>query len=224
MYALAPPDRWAPPVSGVPPSARAFSPSPSARWGHSVGAGFPRPCAPFPLYLVGPPRQLAEPFPPRAHFLSLRCRTPPVSFAFPAPRRGPAHTHSRTHAEIAGHDARLRTQLLFQHRPHPHSLPCPISHCLALSRTLPLLLGLVGDPRLLCRSSSSPEAMPSDLELCPEVRHPFPCPISSIMLHRRPISASPEFDHGGTPRLRGGQPNWPGPVSPCRSLVYPSLC
>jgi hypothetical protein len=49
-------------------------------------------------------------------------------------------------------------QLFFEHRPHPHSLPCPISCRLALSRALPSLLDLAGDPRPPCRSPSPLEA------------------------------------------------------------------
>jgi hypothetical protein len=58
----------------------------------------------------------------------------------------------------------------------------------------PSLLGLARDPRPPCRSSSSLDTAPSDPELRPEVRHLSLCSISPIMLCRRPISASPEFD------------------------------
>jgi hypothetical protein len=118
--------------------------------------------------------------------------------------------HARTHARSPGSPTTSPAhthQLPFEHRPHPHSLPCPISHSLTLSRALPTPLGLAGDPRPSCRSPSLLDAAPSDPELRSEVRHPFPCPDSSIMPCRRPISASPEFDRGGPPRPRGDRLN-----------------
>jgi hypothetical protein len=157
----------------------------SASWARLISAlnRFPR--APVPSRcVVGPPCQLCLP------------RDPPWTSTHahrdPRPRRPPTHP-----------------QLLFEHRPHPHSLPCPISHSLTLSRALPSPLDLAGDPR---RSPSSPEATPSDPELHLEVRHPFPCSISPIMLCRRLISTSPEFGRGGPPHLRGDGPNWSGLV------------
>jgi hypothetical protein len=133
-----------------------------------------------------------------------RCAVgPPCQLRIP---RDPPWTSS-THAEIPGTSPAQAPQLPFEHLLHPHSLPCPISRRPALSRALPSLLDLVGDPRPPCRSPSPPEAAPSDPELRPEVRHRFPCSVSPIMLCRRPISASSEFGRGGPPRPRGDQPN-----------------
>jgi hypothetical protein len=70
------------------------SPSPSTQWGRCVGASFPRPRTPFPLCLVGPPRQHAEPFPSRPLPLAAPW-DPPVSSAFPAPHCGLARAHAR---------------------------------------------------------------------------------------------------------------------------------
>jgi hypothetical protein len=206
------------------PSARAFSPSPSTQWGHSVAVSCPRLYPPLPLCLAGPPRQRAEPFPTRARSPSLRRGTP---LSAPPSPRPTVDQHARPHARTPRSPATSLThapQLLFEHHPHLHSLPCPVSHSLALSRALPMPLDLAGDPRPPCLSPSSPEATPSDPELRPEVRHPFPCSVSPIMLCRRPISASPEFGRGGPPRPRSDRPNWSGPVPPRRSLVFPSLC
>jgi hypothetical protein len=203
------------------PSARAFSPSPSFKWGRSVGASCPRPCAPFPLCLVGPPRQRTEPFPSHARSLSLRCGTP--LSALPSLRPVvDQHTRTRARAPRSPATSPAHTpQLLFEHRLHPHSLPRPISHSLALSRALPSLLHLAGDPRPPCWSPSSPEATPSDPKLRSEVRHPFSCSVSSIMLCRQSILASPEFGHGGPPHPRGDRPNWSGSVPPRWSLISP---
>jgi hypothetical protein len=179
-------------LSAAFPLSLRLLPSPSTQWGCSIGASCPRPRAPLPLYLVGPPHQHAEPFPSRVRSLSLH-RGSPLS-ALPSLR--PAvdqHAHARR-------DPR-------PHRPHPHSLPHPILRKLALSRALPSPLDLAGDPRPLCQSPSSPEATPSDPELRPMMRHPFPCSVSPIMLCRRLISALPEFGRGGPPRSRGDRPN-----------------
>jgi hypothetical protein len=145
---------------------------------------------------------------PRVLALSLAAPLdPPINSAFPAPRRGLAHAPSRTLAMIPVHIARPRPQLPFEHRPHPHSLPCPISHSLALARAPPSPLGLSRDPRPPCRSPSLLDIAPSDPDLHPEVRHRYPCSNSSIMPCRWPISASPKFGHGGPPRPHGDRPN-----------------
>jgi hypothetical protein len=120
-----------------------------------------------------------------------RCPRAP-GFALPAPAMD---QHARTctrSSESSATSPAPRPQLLFEPRPRPHSLPHPISHSPALSRTLPMPLSLTGDPRPQCRSSSSPEATPSDPELRPEVRHLLPCSISPVTLCRRPILASPK--------------------------------
>jgi hypothetical protein len=87
--------------------------SPSAQWGRSVGASCPRPRAPLPLCLVGPLRQRAKLFPPRARSLLLR-RGTPLS-APPSPRPAVdqhARTHARTPRSLATSPAHA-PQLLF---------------------------------------------------------------------------------------------------------------
>jgi hypothetical protein len=74
-------------------------------------------------------------------------------------------------------------QLRFEHRPHPHSLPCLTSCKLTLSRALLSPLALAGVPRPPCWLSSPSEAAPSHPELCPEVRNPFPCLFSLFAPH-----------------------------------------
>jgi hypothetical protein len=71
-------------------------------------------------------------------------------------------------------------QLPFEHRPHPHSLPCLTTHKLTHSRTLLSPLALAGVPCPLCQLSSPLEAAPSHPELRPEVRNMFPCLVSLI--------------------------------------------
>ena len=66
--ARAPPDRWAPPVSGVSPQ-----PAPSPSLPLPSGAAL---SALLSLCLAGPPCHLAEPFPMRSCFLLLRRGTP----------------------------------------------------------------------------------------------------------------------------------------------------
>jgi hypothetical protein len=90
-------------------------------------------------------------------------------------------------------------------RPAPFLEPrqCPthtrhfILHTLTLSRALPTPPAAAGDPRPCSRPSSSPETAPSLPELCPEVRHLSPCPISTIAPCARPILPSPVLGHGG---------------------------
>jgi hypothetical protein len=168
-----PPDRWAPPVNdGFLP--RALTLSLSLPSGARLSAPVVFALAPlFPLCLAGPLRQTSSRC-PRASALSHCAMGPPISSAFPAPHRGPARAHSRASPESSATSPTHAPQLLFKPRPRPHSLSCPISHNLALSRSLPMPLSFAGDSRLRCRSSSSSEATPSDPELHPEVRHPFP--------------------------------------------------
>jgi hypothetical protein len=185
------------------PPPRAHSLPLSAQWGQVVGTGCPRLRVPLPLCLVGLLRQTPNHY-PRAPALSLAAPwEPPISSAFPAPA---VDQRARTRAHSPGSSATSPAhapQLIFEHRPCKHSLLRPISHSLALSRALPLPLSLAGNPRPPCRSSSLPEATPSDPELRPKVRHLFRCSISPVMLCRRPISALPDFDRGGPPRSRG---------------------
>jgi hypothetical protein len=96
-----PPDRWAPPVSGgFLPRVLTLSLSLPSRARLSVPVAFA--LAPlFPLRLAGSLRQTSICCPHAPLSLSLsRCAVgPPVSSAFPAPRRGPARAHSRTSLE-----------------------------------------------------------------------------------------------------------------------------
>jgi hypothetical protein len=220
-HAPAPPDRWVPPVSGGSlPHTRALSLSLPSGAGLSAPVAFAR--APlFPLSLVGPPRQCTESLPPHAGSLSRCVVGPPCELCLPRARRGPASACTpRSPATSLAHTP----QLLFEHHPRPHSLSRPSSHSLALSRALPTLLDLASDPRPSCRSSSPPEAAPGYLELCLEVRHPFPCSVFPIVLCCWPISASLEVGRGGPPHPHGGRPNWLGSVPPRRPLAFPSPC
>jgi hypothetical protein len=182
------------------------------------------PRAPHPLCLAGPIRQTPSRC-PRTPALSLATLwDPSVSSAFPAPAVDQrARTRTRMPRSPATSPAHA-PQLLFEHRPRPHSLPRPISHSLALSRALPTPLNLTGDPRPPCQSSSLPEATPGHPELRPKVRHPLPCSVFPIVLRCWPILASPEVGRGGPSHPRRGRPNWPGLVPPRRSLRFPSLC
>jgi hypothetical protein len=141
----------------------------------------------FCLCLVGPLHQHTEPFPPRARSLSLRRGTALSAPPSPCPAVDQhAHTHTRTPRSPATSPAHA-PQLLFEHHPHPHSLPHSILRKLALSRAQPTPLDLAGDPRSACRSSSLPKAMPSHPELRPEVRRLFSCLVSLIHASPWPI-------------------------------------
>jgi hypothetical protein len=132
----------------------------------SVLSCFPRTPAPS-CCAVGPPSQLRLPrYPP---WTSMHARTPR------SPTTSPAHAASSLLSTAST------------------SLHHPISRKLALSRALPLLLDLAGDPYPSCRSSSPPEAVPSDPKLRPEVRHPFPFSVSPNSALSSANSASPEF-------------------------------
>jgi hypothetical protein len=81
----------------------------------------------------------------------------------------------------------------------PAHTPRLIFHILVLSHALLLPPDAAGDPRPCSRPSSSLETAPSLPELCPEVIHPSPCPISLIASCVRPILLSPVLDRGGPP-------------------------
>jgi hypothetical protein len=128
------------------------------------------------LCLAGPVRQSPSHCPTRPFLLSLH-RGPYLSI--PPPPSSP-WTGACALAHVAGflsHDPRPRAQLPSQ---NPASAP----------RT----------PLTSFRASS-----PS-LALCPEVRHPSPCPISLIAPCARPILPSPVLDRGSPPCSRGGRP------------------
>jgi hypothetical protein len=113
-------------------SPRSLSLSPSAQWGRVVGNGCSRLRSLFCLCLAGPLSQHTEPFPPRARSLSLRRGTALSAPPSPHPAMDQhARTRARTLRSLATSPAHT-PQLLFEHRPHPHSLPRSISRKLAL--------------------------------------------------------------------------------------------
>jgi hypothetical protein len=120
-HAPAPPDRWAPRVSGGFCPARFPLPL-FAQWGQPVDASCFPPAPFFPLCLAGPFCQTPSRCPARPFSLSLR-RGPSLS-APPSPR--PPWTSERALAHVAGilgHVALPTPQLLFEPRPCPHALP-----------------------------------------------------------------------------------------------------
>jgi hypothetical protein len=84
--------------------------------------------------------------------------------------------------------------------------PRLISHTFTLSRALPTPPAAAEDPRPRSHLSSSSETAPSLPELCPEVRHLSPCPISPIAPCAWLISPSPVLGRGRPPCSRGGRP------------------
>jgi hypothetical protein len=132
------------------------------------------------LCLMGPVRQLPSHCPARPLFFSL-CRGPVPSV--PSSSRSPGTSAcALVHfAGFLGHDARPRAQLPFlEPRQCPAHTPRLTSLDFTLSRALPTPPIAAGDPRPRSRPSSSLKTAPSLPELRPEVRHPFPCPISLI--------------------------------------------
>jgi hypothetical protein len=183
------PKRWTPPVSASLPRTL-LSLSRSLPSGAKLSALVPFARAPSSLSAS------------RARFTSRRAIAPcarPLS----APRSSPISSslpalavdqRARTRARCRNSRPRrspTRPSSLFEPRSRPHSLPRLISHSPALSRALPTPSDLTGDPHPPPRSTSSPEAMPSNPELHLEVRHLLPCSISPFTLCHRPISASP---------------------------------
>jgi hypothetical protein len=88
----------------------------------------------------------------------------------------------------------------------PAHTPRLISLSFTLSRALPMPPAAAGVPCPRSRPTSSPEIAPSLPELRPEVRHPSPCPISSIVPCVRPISSSSVLSRSGPPCSRSGRP------------------
>jgi hypothetical protein len=151
---------------------------------------FLRPRPPLPSLPCGPALPDADSL-PRALALSISAQwASPVNFALPALAVDQRERTRARHRNSWPRRPPMRPSSLFEPCPRPHSLPRLISHSPALSRALPTPSDLAGDPRPPPRSSSSPEAPPSDHEPRPEVRHLLPCSISPVMLSRRPISAS----------------------------------
>jgi hypothetical protein len=164
----------------TPSPARPLSPS-LCPTGPGCRRRFPRPRALLLSLLCRPTFPVVEPLPPRARSLSLSASWAcAVSSAVPAPA---VDQRVRALAHVAGnlgHVVRPRVPALFEHRLHPHSLPRLISRSPVLASALSTPSDLAGDPRPPPRSSSSPEATPSDPELRLEVRHPSPRLFSPI--------------------------------------------
>jgi hypothetical protein len=162
----------------TPSPACPLSPSPFL-----VGPGcrclFPRPRALLLSLLCKPALPVVEPLPPRDRPLSAPWACA-VSSTFPVPA---VDQRARALAHVVGnldHVVRPHVLALFEHYPHPHSLPRLISRSPTLASALPTSLDLAGDPRSPPQSSSSLEATTSDPELRPEVRHPSPRLFSPI--------------------------------------------
>jgi hypothetical protein len=144
----------------------------------------------------------AHPFSLSLCAVGLRCQLCP-----PRARRGPARTHSRTSPGSSATTPAHTPLSLFEPRSCPHSLPRLISRSPAPAPALLTPPDLAGDSRQPPRPSSSPETAPSQPELCPDVRHPFPCSDSPISLCLQPILASPKFGCGGPPHPHGDRQN-----------------
>jgi hypothetical protein len=155
--------------------------------------------------LAGPVRQCRAVAPADPLF-SLCAVGLPCQFCLLRARRGPARAHSRTSPGFSATTPPRRPAPFLEPRQCPTDTPHLISLGFTLSRALPTPPAAAGDPRPRSRPSSSSETAPSLPELRPEVRHPFPCPISLIAPCVRPISPSPVLDRGGPPRSRGGRP------------------
>jgi hypothetical protein len=173
------------PTGPVQPSRAARVPAPPDRWAPPVSGGFLHRAlsSPLSLCLVGSvcqrqspspthPCQRSESFPPRICSLSLHHGTSLSALSFP---RTAVDQRTRTPRTLATSPAHA-PQLPFEYRPHPLSLPYLISRKLTLSRALPLPLTEVSCP--LCRPSSQSEVAPSLLERRPEVRSLLPCSVS----------------------------------------------
>jgi hypothetical protein len=179
-----------------------------AQWGRPVSDNFLRPFA-LSLSLSlsrGPSSPVPSRCPRASPFLSLR-HGPALSVP-PSPLSPWTGECALAHvAGFLGHDARPRTQLPFlEPRQCPAHTPRLTSLNFTLSCALPMPPTTIGGPRLHSWPSSSPKTAPSLPELRPEVRHPSPCPISSIAPCARPISPSPVLGRGGPPCSRGGRP------------------
>jgi hypothetical protein len=149
---------------------------------------------------------IVEPLLPRIPFSLSALWACLVSYAFPAlvvDRR--VRTRARRRISRPRRPP-TRPAPFLEPRKCPTHAPRLISLSIALSLALPMPPAAARDPRPCSRPSSSPETAPSLPELCPEVRHPFPCPISPIAPRVRPISPSLVLDRGGPLCSRGGQP------------------
>jgi hypothetical protein len=135
----------------------------------------------FPCVRVPTPSLCCEPASSAPRTVRLRPRSlslsrcavgQPCQFRLPRNRRWPTSAHSPWRPPTSPAHA---PQLLFESHLHPLSLPCLISHTLALSRALSSPLVLAGDPRPRSRPSSPSEVVPSHTKLHPEVRNSFLC-------------------------------------------------
>jgi hypothetical protein len=145
----------------------------------------------------------AELLPPRVLLFSLCAVSLSFQFCLLRARRGPARAHSRTSPGFSTTTLAHAPNSLFRAPPVPRTRSSPrFAHPRPLSRSALV----AGDLRPRSRPSSLPETTLSLPELCSEVRHPSPCPISLIVPCVRPISPSPVLDHGGPSCSCGGWP------------------
>jgi hypothetical protein len=211
--------RLSAPVSRACPLSRSL---PSR--GRSVGASYFARSLSLSLSVSRARFASAEPLPPCVPFILSAPWTLPVRSTFLAPAVDQRmRTRARRRVSRPRRPPTCPTTFL-EPRQCPALTPRLISHDLALSRALPTLLAAAGNPRLCSWPSSSPETAPSLPELCPEVRHSSPCPISLIAPCVRPISPSPVLDRSGLPFSRGGRSIQPHLVHRSRPLCQPCLC
>jgi hypothetical protein len=178
----------------------------AAQWGQPVDASFLHPHAPSLSLSRGPGSPVAEPL-PRAPLSSLSAPWAcPVSSS-PSALAVDRHVRTRARRRISRpRRPPTRPTPFLEPRQCPVHTPRLISLSFTPSRPLPTSPAAVGDPRPRSRPSSSPETAPSLPELYPKVRHPSPCPISSIAPCARPILPSPVLGRGGPPYSHGGRP------------------
>jgi hypothetical protein len=176
----------------------------AAQWGRLVGASFLRPFA-LSLFVSRARFASVEPLPPLVPFSFSAPWACLVSSAFPAlamDRR--VRTHARRRVSRPRRPPTRPTPFL-EPRPYPAHTPRLTLLDFTLSRALHTPPATAGDPRPHSRPSSSLETAPSLPKLCPEVRHPSPCPISPITPCVRPISPLPVLGRGGPSCSRGGR-------------------
>jgi hypothetical protein len=159
---------------------------------------------PLSLYLAGPDRQSPSRCPVRPFLLSApwACPVSSAPSALAVDRR--VRTHARRRISRPRRPPMCPAPFL-EPRQCPTHTPHLISLTFILSRGLITPPAAARDPRPWSRPSSSPETAPSLTELCPEVRHPSPCPISPIAPCVLPISPSPVLSRGGPPCSRGAR-------------------
>jgi hypothetical protein len=152
----------------------------------------------------GPGSPVTESLPPCVPFSLSASWAYLVSSVFPAPAVD-RRVRTRARRQVSrSRRSPTRPAPFLEPRPCPAHTPRLISLSFTLSRALLTLPAAARDPRPRSRPSSSPETTPSLPKLCPEVRHPSPCPISSIAPCVRPISPSPVLGRSGLPCSRSG--------------------